>query len=140
MKKRQSNDIQTIEDVRQRQVALRRIMQIQKEAMVYGIHDISENIKPGQVALDFISTTVGGLFQRPSISQLAVNALVGRALVGNAAKNQQREQVLGWATPIMLSVLPKATEYLHGKLQHSELVHKAQSFLKKIIEKIKNRN
>ena len=131
MKKSLNNNIRTLEDVRTRQMELKKQMALQKSAMIYGVQDIFDDMKPAKIALDLVSTAVGSFSQKTNIPQLVV-----RTLSGSMIKNPRTRQFLNVVLPLSISILPKVNEYIHQNGGYANVFTKAKLAVKEFTHKI----
>jgi hypothetical protein len=131
MKKSLNNNIRTLEDVRTRQMELKKQMALQKSAMIYGVQDIFDDMKPAKIALDLVSTAMGSFSQKTNISQLVV-----RTFSGSIIKNPRTRQFLNVVLPISINILPKVNEYIHQNGGYGNVFTKAKLAVKEFTHKI----
>lgn len=131
MKKSLNNNIRTLEDVRTRQMELKKQMALQKSAMIYGVQDIFDDMKPAKIAFDLVSTAMGSFSQKTNIPQLVV-----RTLSGSMIKNPRTRQFLNVILPISISILPKVNEYIHRNGGYANVFTKAKLAVKEFTHKI----
>ena len=131
MKKSLNNSIRTLEDVRSRQMELKKQMALQKSAMIYGVQDIFDDMKPAKIAFDLVSTAVGSFSQKTNIPQLVV-----RTLSGSIIKNPRTRQFLNMVLPISISILPKVNEYISQNGGYVNVFNKAKLAVKEFTHKI----
>ncbi len=98
MKKKYSNDISTIEDVRERKMVLKKQMEAQKEALLYNFHDINDHISTTRMVVDLV---------RSAVKNVNLTKVVVNALTGSIVKDRRRIKWMYWVMPIALAALPK---------------------------------